>query len=84
MGSDAPRSRHRYPGNRAAVEQQFTYATQFAREGPAAETVTSRVARGQGNGVSDGFDGWSQRFRKSSAGCLMPWRSVRTCGLASK
>jgi hypothetical protein len=30
--SDAPRSRHRYPGNRA-VEQQFAYATQFAREG---------------------------------------------------
>ena len=50
----------------------------------AAETVTSRVARGQGNGVSDGFDCWLQRFRKSSAGCLMPWRSARTCGLASK
>ena len=50
----------------------------------AAETVTSRVARGQGNGESDGFDCWLQRFRKSSAGCLMPWRSARTCGLASK
>jgi hypothetical protein len=53
-------------------------------DGGAAETVTSRVARGRGHGVIDGFERYLQRFRKSSAGCLMLSSSARTCGLASK
>ena len=51
---------------------------------PAPPATTSRVACGQGNGVFGGLNCWLQRARKSSAGCLMPWRSARTCGLASK
>lgn len=48
-----------------------------------AETVPNRVERGRDHAVSNGFANL-QRFRKSTAGCLMPSRSARTCGLASK
>ena len=78
-------ARHRKVPNRDVAEGLVGHGGPAWR-GPVSliEPRTSRVARGQGNGVFDGFDCWLQRFRKSSAGCLMPWRSVRTCGLASK
>jgi hypothetical protein len=54
----------------------------YGEEGTA-ETVRNRVERGGDHGLSNGF-AYPQRFRKSTAGCLMAWMSARTCGLASK
>ena len=54
----------------------------YGEEGTA-ETVRNRVEHGRGHGLSNGF-AYPQRSRKATAGCLMPSRSVRTCGLASK
>ena len=79
-------------GNPSAVRAQTAFCQVWAAievqassaPGVVIIAVTSRVARGRGHGVIDGFERYSQRFRKSSAGCLMLWSSVRTSGLASK
>jgi hypothetical protein len=60
----------------------WTSPRPFGEEGTA-ETVPNRVEHGRGHGLSNGF-AYPQRSRKATAGCLMPSRSARTCGLASK
>jgi len=54
----------------------------YGEEGTA-ETSPNRVEHGRGHGLSNGF-AYPQRSRKATPGCLMPSRSARTCGLASK
>ena len=70
-----------------SVRTRLGHPGRFSSEGEPDSALRSPHPYGEegtaGHGLSNGF-AYPQRSRKATAGCLMPSRSARTCGLASK